>query len=214
MGTSTNTTIFVQPAKVLTRMQINSDLVGVADVLISALVGAQLHIQSLLASTLEKKEYLTKYYLDTDAFSSIQPDGLIRVELPTGFVRTDSTFTLMTDTDWRFASPDLIPASDYEVDALRGRLVLDPIYGDQYVRAAFTAGFTPGDASDLESTPPEAIPDWLEEAIISYVGIVLDVSQTTNRAAAASDQYKRAGDHAMSIVAPYLRIRGFAFRPI
>ncbi len=214
MGSSTETAIFVQPAKVLMRMQINTDLVGVTDVLISALVGAQLHIQSLLDSKFEVQDYSADFFLDSDAFSAIQPNGLYRVELPTGFVREDSDFTLIYDTDWRFSTAQVIPSTDYKLDAIRGRVLVDPQYGDYYLRAAFTAGYTPGDPADLESTPPESIPDWLEEAIISYVGIVLDVSQTTNRAGNAMLQYKRAGDHALSIIAPYLRNRGFSFRHI
>jgi hydrogenase maturation factor len=76
-------------------------------------------------------------------------------------------------------------------------------------------GFNPcGDLSDPEGSPPEDIPDWLGEAIMAYVGLVLDVSQTTSRQGDAMNLYKRAGDHATAILTPHLRRRGLTFRPI
>jgi hypothetical protein len=46
-----------------------------------------------------------------------------------------------------------MPEADYRVDALRGRVLIDPGYSDKYLRVDFTAGYTPGDPEDLEGTP-------------------------------------------------------------
>jgi hypothetical protein len=229
--------IFVHPKRVLTRLQVNPDLKGVDDVLLSAISGAQLHIASILDSRFEIRLWDVVYYLDSEAFSGIRPNGQYRMEIPSGFVRKDQPLVLGWDTDWRMPNERPVPTVDYRVDYERGLLYIDagqvsslPVivgydwansqssqycgYGERYIHVKCTTGFKETDIDDFDDHPKDPLPDWTEEAIISYVGVVLDVSQTANRQQTASALYKRAGDHAMSIIAPYNRRKGLTFRPL
>jgi hypothetical protein len=60
----------------------------------------------------------------------------------------------------------------------------------------------------------EDIPGDLEEGIMSYVPWIFDVNQTTNRNADATAQYKAGADHGLMVLRPYLRLKGFSFRPL
>lgn len=243
MGTSQSMSIFVDPQRVLTRLQVQPAMLGVQDVIVSALVGAQKHIESILDTQLGNTPWDITYWLDRDAHSGIHPGGQYRMYLPSGFVRSDTPIQLWWDSDWRMTNMQLINPVNYRIDYLRGMIYLDeyyyandPVYlnsstryqtpnthNSYYVRVTCSTGFNQGVLAGLPSDPsqpwpdaylPEAIPDWLEESIISYVGIVLDVSQTTNNAPQAKDQYKRAGDHAVAILSPYIRKRGMTYLPM
>jgi hypothetical protein len=229
--------IYVHPKRVLVRLQVNPELKGVDDVLLSAISGAQLHIASILDSRFDLQTWDCVYYLDSEAFSGLRPNGQYRLEIPSGFVRRDQPLTVGWDTDWRMPNEQPVPSSDYRLDYVRGLLYIDAGqvssvpkvigfdwansqssqyggYGERHIHVQCTTGFKETDIDDLEDKPKDPLPDWTEEAIISYVGVVLDVSQTTNRQQTASALYKRAGDHAMSIIAPYNRRKGLTFRPL
>ena len=229
MGNSVTPAIFVLPATVVNRMQINAELEGVNDVVLSALVGSQLHVETVLESRLSLQSWDCKYYLDKYAFSSMQPGGVYTLEIPSNFIRKDTAFTITVGSTWQMTDAVTIPATDYSINYERGLVYIvantnnsmysvsngyPTNYDNRYIEVQCTTGFKSGDASDLDTTPPETIPDWLQEAIIAYVGVIFDTSQTTNRDNQASNIYKKSGDHAMAILSPYLRKRGFVFRPI
>lgn len=229
MGTSIASSIFVLPATITSRMQINSDLEGVNDVILSAIVGSQLHVETVLESRLSLQSWDCKYFLDQYAFSSMQPGGVYTLEIPSNFIRKDSAFTITVGSTWQMNDAVVIPNTDYSVNYDRGMVYIaansgsslysvsngyPSSYDNRYIEIKCTTGFKSGDPNDLDTTPPEVIPDWLQEAIIAYVGVIFDTSQTTNRDNQASAIYKKSGDHAMAILSPYLRKRGFVFRPI
>lgn len=214
MGTSVTPSYFVSPDKVVGRMQINVELEGVTETVLSAITGAQLHIETVLESQLLTRAWDVRYFLDHTAFSSIQPNGAYQMEIPSGLLREDTPVIVTCSGTWGMAEQVLVPSTSYLVDYRKGVVYLEATsYHDKYIRVQCSSGFTSaGEDPDLE--PAEAIPDWLEEAIISYVAVIFDTTQTTNRNPEAKDIYQRAGDHAMNVLSPYLRKRGFMFRPI
>lgn len=217
MGTSVTPSVFVLPSKVMTRLQVNPDLEGLNDVLMSAIVGAQLYVSTILDSSLDLKIWTLAFFLDSESFSSVQPDGMFRLELPSGFVRSDADFIITYADNWASESPIAVDTKDYRVDGLRGMVYINSIdtpYADKYINVVCSTGFESGKADDLIASPPEAIPDWLEEAIIGYVGVVLDTSQTTNRNSETSAQSKKQAEYTNSILSSYIRKKGFSFRPI
>jgi hypothetical protein len=62
--------------------------------------------------------------------------------------------------------------------------------------------------------PMEHLPDAVYEAILAMVPIVLSASQTTNRSPEAEAQYKMLTDHANLLLQPFIRTKGFSFRPV
>jgi hypothetical protein len=209
--------LYIYPSKVMDRMQVNPTLDGVQEVIASAIEGAQLHIESVLDSKLTIQAYTDTFFLDSEAFSGIQPGGLFRLQLSSGFLRSGAAFTITSAASWNMVDAVSVDTSLYSVDLVRGLIYIDAsAYSEKYVRVAFTAGFTPISlANDVTQLPAAEAMDWLQESILSYVPIIFDVSQTTNRNAEAEAQYRRAGDHAMAILAPYMRnSKGFTFRPL
>jgi hypothetical protein len=233
----TQTKLLVDYKDVIQRMQVNGDLQGAAETIQSAIRGAQVHLEAVLDTVFAKQEVDAVFYVDSEAFSGIQPGGQYRLELPTGFVRTDVPPVITVGSKYNLSDQLPLDPSTYRFDLIRGYLLIQastrrPTNGigsfngaenqlsfvdDMYVRVQYQSGFT-GVLQDTDDSPPtqkvaaEAIPDWLYEAILSYVPVIFDSSQVTNRNAEASAQYRKAGDHAIAAVAAYVRNKGMSFR--
>lgn len=230
--------LFVDPLDVAKRMQINlQELPGAVDILTSAIVGAQLHCQTVLGSQLPIQAQDCKFYLDGDAFSGVQPNGQFRLEMPSGFIRVPNAtypLTITSDSQWSMPNPLTVDPTVYRVDYTKGIVYIDattfknfvinsPLlrldvgqqYRDQYVRVQCTTGFlvNSGVWGTAGKTPPEAIPDWFTEAIIAYCAVIAvgGQAQTDNK---AKEIYKVAGDHANLVLASNRRQIGFALRPM
>lgn len=219
-----STNLFVTVTSVVNRMQINESLEGLTDVVNSALTGAHLHVASAMGSGLDLYTQDCKYYLDADAFSGIQAGGVYRLEVPAYFIRSDRPIVLTASENWKVLNGSVLSSALFEVQYEKGQILIDPTLAGKYLRVQCTTGFD-YDAVLIPANPtanppvveergPEAIPDWVHEAILSYVGVVMDVTQTTKRNAEAKDVYQRAAEHALVVLAPKLRKRGFCFRPV
>ena len=237
---TTQTALLVEASDVIQRMQLDGSLLGVVEVAQGLIRASQLHLQAVLDSNFEKHTYQAVFYIDTEAFSGLQPGGQYRLELPTGCIRTDTPVVVTVGSQWNLSDQAVPPAPGplFRVDYDRGLVYLQagiqrPPYtvqsnnvateqidwfGEQFVVVNFAAGFV-GIAQDQSVSPPnevtaaEPIPDWLYEAIIAYCPVALNAGQPTNRKDAAKDQYRVSGDVAMSLVSPYNRKKGIAFRP-
>jgi hypothetical protein len=252
--------LLIDPNDVILRMQVNASLDGVLEVITSAIAGAQLAVQALIDGSLAFQARTNLFFLDSEAFSGLQPGGFFRLEIPSGFIRTDTPVVITFDDTWTLANAEVADPTLYSIDYLRGYILMDAVtYADQYVQVACTTGFnasvpTPaftGPATTYDptvsylagaavmaagmtyvciapttnNTPPnvlfwtpvqlgpEVIPSPVYEAIMSYVPTIFDASQTTNRNQEAQAQYKKAGDHAMMLLKPFMRLKGFSFRP-
>jgi hypothetical protein len=87
---------------------------------------------------------------------------------------------------------------------VRGIVYVDTKYGDAFFRVTYTTGFDK--ASQL--------PGWTREALLSFVPLIINFSQVTNRNAEAAGLYKSLAAHAQSVYAPYYRNLGFVTRAI
>jgi hypothetical protein len=214
-------TLFVTPQKVYERMQISDDLEGVETAVKSALQGAQEHVQAVMPADLQIRTWDLYFFLDLDAYSGIQPGNRFILELPSFFIRQDMALVVEVSDTWG-GTVTAIPVGQRFVNFEKGQLLIDNSYGDKYVHVTCTTGFLEDAVLVAEDIPNgiteergiEPIPDWLTEAILSYVAVVFDSSQTTNRSRDASETYKKAGDHAMAVLSPHLRKKGFAFRAL
>jgi hypothetical protein len=185
------------------RMTINPELEGVDENLESAISAAQLRIEVFLDSKLNKTAYVTKFYLDKDAYSGNQVAGLFRCYLKTGFVLADPAITVMCGSAWN-SIETVVPTTDYYVDPAKGVLYISDGYADKFISASYSAGFNK--ASE--------IPDWLKECIIGYAPVVLNFSQAAKNSQSEEGGYKTSADHALAIAAPHTRNVGFLIRPV
>lgn len=167
--------LFVSTADCITRMQLDATLSGLADVVISGIIGSQLHVQQILRGKLQRQSIDCMFFLDGDAFSGIQPDGVFRVELPSGFIRQDVVPTITVSTDTTLAeitslygvAATATPFSDHEaidmdyvkIDYDRGYLYIDKKYVGRYLRVLCDSGFEDG----LTPTDTEGIDDYDED---------------------------------------------------
>lgn len=209
--------LFVSPEDVILRMQLGAELTGVEDVVSSGIIGAQLHVQRVIDGKLARQSQDCQFFLDSQSFSGIQPDGLYRLEIPSGFIRRDTTVTV-TYAEGPFDTFEAIDSLLMKVDYDRGYVLLDKTYGDYYVRVQCDTGFEDGTRYDTQSPPQlipmEAIPMDVYEAILSLVPITFNATQTTTQSAEAKQQYQTLTDRAAMLLQPYIRTRGFSFRPI
>jgi hypothetical protein len=144
--------LFVDPADVILRMQLSSDLSGVEDIVRSGIIGAQLHVERILNGKLSRQVQDCQFYINADAFSGIQPGGMFRLEVPSGFIRSDADMvvTASQPTDFTantgpFSTFEAVDADYMEVDASRGYVLLDAAtYPDRYVRVQCETGFEDG----------------------------------------------------------------------
>lgn len=198
-------TQFITKDQIKSRMSIPPELEGVDEALESAIIASQLRIESYLDSRIERADYVTKFFLDKDAYSGNQPEGLYRCYLKTGGVSEDSPTVVMVGGAWNQISTVLDP-SEYYLNAEKGILYVSNAYHDMYLSVSYTAGYT--DASE--------IPDWLGEGILAYAPVVLNFSQVNHSADAknAESSYKTSGSHALATIDPYTRNIGFLIRPV
>jgi hypothetical protein len=135
--------LYINPQDVADRMQLQEQLDGVLDTISSGILAAQIHVQSVIGSELQVVSRDDIFFCDSDAFSGIQPGGFFRLELASGWVRSDTAVTITTDIDWNMPNPDSsISASAYRIDYDRGYIALDrKLFHDKYVEVVYTTGF-------------------------------------------------------------------------
>lgn len=200
------------------RLQLDLNIGEVSQVLRSSLTGARVFVEGeLLLSSLEYQEHDCLYYLDSDAFSGIQPGGMFRVDVPAYFIREDVPVVLTAGEGPLLANAETVPTSDYRVDRARGQILLAATdWKDKHLKVVCATGFkgaTFDNAGDQVS-PSEIGPEWLREAIMSLVGQVFDTSQTTNRSSEAAEIFRRAAASARVVMGSRLKKRGFCLRPV
>lgn len=164
-----NENLYLTLQDVTDRLQTNSDLPSYTTVMTSAILGAQTQVESLLGSKLSLKTWTNVLFqLDSDAFSGIQPGGVFRLELPSGFVRNDPDnypITINFGTTWLLPDTAVADPTLYQVDYERGYILMDAItYCDAFVQVTFTSGFLP---SSIPTPPVNNTPaNW--SSVVEY----------------------------------------------
>jgi len=166
----------------------------------SALNAAHILYQSLLDTPFEPVTGVQEvFYLDPDRYP-IVPRGGYRLRLGRAFVKASSVVVeLGTDED------SFTAFTGFKVDATKGLVMIPEADGeDMYVRVTYSAGF--------DATNPA--PDWLKEAILAQMPIVLNSQQTTNRSEEAYPTANLSRELASQMVEAHLRGTAFHYRPI
>lgn len=182
--------LFVNPADVILRMQLSTELTGTEDVVASGIQGAQLHVERILGSKIGRQSHDSYFYIDSDMFSGIQPGGMYRLELPSGFIRTDSALAVATtppgvvgnysSTSFGVYTP--ADVGSMRVDHRRGYILLDAtVHGNNYVHVTGETGYE--DGTRLLPPTTEAAYDnavtYQVGALVQLGGIVYRCIQTS-----------------------------------
>jgi len=179
-----------------------SDLPEINTAIDSALNAAHLHFQGLLRTSFSPTSGLTDtFYLRENEFPE-NINGFLRLRLSRGFI--DPTSLQLTSGDTLSTIAAVVGATEYGVDADKGILYLDDSYESKYVQVVYDCGF----AGNVKP------PDWLKEAILSFVPSVLNSQQTTNRADEAEATSSQARNLTEVTIEPYLRRVPFCYKPL
>lgn len=147
--------LYIDPNDVIERMQLQGELQGVREVVISSIIGAQLHVESCIGSRLVPRKHNDLFYCDPLAFSSMQPGGVYRLEGKSGFIRKDSPVTINFGRDWTMTDAQTAPGWSYTIEYERGYFLMDQrVFGGKHVQAVYTTGFLPNTSSPPLPTVP------------------------------------------------------------
>jgi hypothetical protein len=160
-------------------------------------------------------------YADTDASlqTVIYPRGYVLLDAG---MYADSYVRVQAVTGFEDGSrpwpPTDVPAYDAgTIYAVGDKVVYDALVYEMIAQSTPPVpGWVPTDTAYWKKAyvPMEPLPDAVYEAILAMVPIVLSASQTTNRSKDAEAQYKMLTDHANLLLQPFIRTKGFSFRPI
>lgn len=161
MPTTLTMPLFVSPADVILRMQLSADLTGIDDVVSSGIIGAQLHMQRIIHGELVRKSRDVRYFIDAESFSGIAPNGAYRLEIPSGFVRTDTPVVISASNQNASPFEDQfeVDPSLMRIDYPRGYVHLDAqTYANCHVRIQCDTGFEDGTTPLLVDGLPDYSP--------------------------------------------------------
>jgi hypothetical protein len=199
-----NMPLFVTAADVIERMQLNADLDGIQDVVENAIMSAELQIEALLGGQLTRKSRTNVFYLDGEAFSSIYPNGTMRMEIPSGLIRQDTPVTVSASLcniesygvleggvfgnpfgsdDGPFGTFDTVDPTWYKVDYDKGYVLIHAMrYRNRYIQITCDTGFEPGTnplpitgLPDYDDTVQYQINDLVALGGISYIALTANL---------------------------------------
>jgi len=201
-------TMIIDSDAVIGRLSLK-DIQEVRDAIDSALTSTHAVIQGLLCTVFEKTVRNDIIYLQDGRFPT-SPRSLMCCRLSQGFVQSGTLVVTCADTRRTLKAGEdvtIIPATDYEVDLVRGYLMVEDEYVGQWVNIAYTAGF--------DNT--HKAPEWLQEAVLAYIPHMLAQPSGTFDASAmnaATSAAKADFAVAAKIVEPYLRNKSYQFVPL
>jgi hypothetical protein len=203
--------LLITAQDLIDRMGLDSGVTGLVPEVEKAIVRAQVYVQEQLQSKIAKTDWTAYYHLDTDAFSGLQPGGVFRIELPSAFVLASPAITVQasvetTDSEVAgiFGSFEAVASTYYKLDAKPGYLLVDPSYGDRFLKITCTSGYQEGDTFPTE----------LKEAIFGYAPTILDAEATKDRSSESASKFQLANTFILTMLRSYMRNRGFSFRPV
>jgi hypothetical protein len=197
--------MIIDTSAVIERMALQ-DIAEVRASVDSVLNAAHVVLQGMLHTTFEPATRTDLFYLQEGLFPR-QMDGLLKLRLTQAFVQSDAALTVTMSRESRAlleTEPEVVPSTDYFLDALRGHLMIDVTYLAAWVKVTYTAGF---DAT-------HKAPSWLQEAVLAYLPHMMVQPAGSQDAAlmnAATEAQKMAWNITGKIVEPYVRNRPFTY---
>jgi hypothetical protein len=184
------------------------DISDVNSALESGISGAHLFFQGILGTAFNEATLTDIFYLDTAVIAAYNKQ--FRLRLTQAFVKPGTL--VVSFGDKRGAADSPCPAGDFYFDLDRGLVFLDAegesgSYANKFVVVSYTAGF--GTAAGAVVPP-----DWLKEALLSWMSAVLVFSaykEEPGKAVPIAEAIKR---EATQMVERYKRETALQFLPI
>lgn len=163
----------------------------------SAIAKATTRVAAELGTALEAGSAEEVFYLDTDLFSGITPNGLLSMRLRNLFLSGAPTLYYRES----LADPyTLIDETTVFYDSELGVVKVPLDYSDMYVKVVYSYGFT---------TPTSVVPA-VKQSILSIAPLIFRASQITTEAADAP-RSNEALDLSKGLLGRYLRHPGFMY---
>lgn len=196
------TVLLVTTESVKKRMVMAPELLGVDPALESAIIAAQLRIESELDTSLSHRENEDTFYINPELFGGVVPAGNVwRLYLKNGQI-DESVPVVISVSRKRLGPYTEIDPALIDVDADRGIAYVDNgLTNHKFVKIKYTSGYTTATA-----------PDWLKEAILGYVPVCLSLGPAADPKKKAS--YDESLNHAQILLHRHLRNVGTVFRAI
>lgn len=194
--------LLIPVEKVKARMVMPPEMLGVNPVIESAILAAQMRIESELDTGLQPSDNVDTFYINPEWFGGVVPSGnMWRLFLKNGFV--DQTTPVVVESCSTLGGDYSPVTEDLRIDPDKGVVYLDARrYQNQYIRVTYKAGFS--DAS--------AVPAWLGEAILGYTPLLFKLGPAAD--SKKGELYKESAEHAQAMLARHQRNVGLVFRTL
>lgn len=180
------------------------DAAANAPALQSAINGAYLRVEAELDTKLERiNGNVDVFLLDKSKCGYVIPDNVFRLRLRRSFVKT-AGFAILRSDSLDFTDAEALTAADFKVNYESGYVFVNKEYENDYLQVSYDSGFdTAADA-----------PDWLKEAILTYVPVIFLMNQPSKKKSENLPNVTASANHAMRMLEPGKRTMGFAISPV
>jgi hypothetical protein len=178
------------------------------DVMLSALQGAHLRIQSELDTNFAKGSYSDVFFLDETKTGGVIPDKFFRCRLSNGLLRPTPAVVVSVANGLEGPWEQLVNPW-FRVNAPQGYVYVYQSYCRLYVKVDYLAGYEDADVV------AGLVQDEVKEAILAYAPTVMDFSSGTEPAKKNVGQAQQAAlAHATAVMLPIRRTLGLYMSPI
>lgn len=170
----------------------------------STIIKAQHRLGTELGTTLSLHDCTDYFFLNTDLFSGVVPDGMIRMKLDNMFVHRNTVIVRVGPSMGEVT--EVVPAN--MIDAEQGIVFIPEAYAGHYAMVEYRSGIEDGEA-----------PEDIKQAILLFSSMVFGASIAASNGGAVDGGGKtsdkagqRAGDLAQGVLGRYKKSAFFAFR--
>mgnify|MGYP000597852209 CR=1 FL=1 len=173
----------------------------------STILKAQHRLGTELGTSLPIHDCTDYFYLNTDLFSGVVPDGMIRMKLDNMFVHRQ---TVVVRVGANMSSMAQVVQA-LAIDAEQGIVFISEEYAGMYAMVEYRSGIEDGEA-----------PEDIKQAILLFASMVFGASlaasngsgDSTGGGKTSEKAGQRAGDLAQGVLGRYKKSAFFAFRSL
>lgn len=170
----------------------------------SAITSAHLRMESELSTRFDKGQAADVFFCDPTK-GYLVPDKQFRLRLTRGFVRKAPTPVIRVSTSASDSGGEDVSAQCVVLWERGYVFIPEETATGKFVRVSYEYGFNSN----------EQAPDWLKEAILSYVPASFYMGQPVNRKdSSMSHVVHTSAQHALSVIAPHGRNMNFGLPPV
>lgn len=191
-------TLLVTAEEARTRLALQ-DLPDTTEVLESALVTAQLYAETFLATKFDPvSQGINIFKCDIKRYGFLVPEEFFKLKLKRGFVEEDSV-TLELAMLLSFPAANKVTITSPMVDLEKGVVYCPAEYDGYYARVTYDSGF------NSFNLPP----DWLKEAILSYLPLVLNAHHITSASGGTNRVVRKDDSVSHTLLTEHSRVTPF-----